>query len=49
MDRIGLTLDEYVDLKVRPRKGADPAFHEAAAMEVAQMFPMTLTARPPGH
>lgn len=42
MHRIGLTLDEYVDLKVRPRKGADAAFQEAAEQERAEMFPMTL-------
>lgn len=44
MARIGLSFDEYVDLKIKPRPGADPAFHEAAAMEVEQMFPMTLAA-----
>lgn len=44
MDRIGLTLDEYVELKVRPRKGADAAFQEAAVAERERMFPMTLLA-----
>lgn len=44
MVRIGLTLDEYVDLKIKPWSGADRAFHEAAEMERAQMFPMTLAA-----
>ncbi len=39
----GLTFDEYIQLKVKPRAGADPAFHEAADMEIEQMFPMTLT------
>jgi len=38
----GLTFDEYVDLKVRPRAGADRAFHEAADMEREAMFPMNL-------
>lgn len=42
MTRIGLTFDEYVDLKVKPRAGADRAFHEAARMTVEEMFPMTL-------
>ena len=40
----GLTFDEYVDLKVRPRAGADRAFREAADMEREAMFPMTLAA-----
>ena len=44
MNRIGLTLDEYVDLKVRPHAGADRALQEAAEMERAEMFPMTLVA-----
>jgi len=42
MDRIGLTFDEYVDLKIRPPAGADPVFHQAAEMERNEMFPMTL-------
>jgi len=44
MARIGLTFDEYVDLKVKPRVGADAAFQQAAEMELEQMFPMTLAA-----
>lgn len=44
MDRIGLTLDEYVDLKIKPSAGADRAFHRAAEAERERMFPMTLTA-----
>lgn len=44
MMRIGLTLDEYLDLKLRPHAGADRAFHEAAEMERQEMFPMALTA-----
>ena len=44
MQPTGLTFDEFVDLKVRPRAGADRAFQEAAAMEVEGMFPMTLLA-----
>jgi hypothetical protein len=44
MERIGLTFDEYVELKLRPHEAADRAFHEAAEMEREQMFPMTLPA-----
>lgn len=43
MTRIGLTLDEHFDLRVKPRAGADPAFHEAAQAAQAErdrMFPM---------
>jgi hypothetical protein len=39
---IGLTFDEYVDLRLKPPAGADPTFHEAAEMEREQMFPMKL-------
>lgn len=42
--QIGLTFDEYVDLRVKPRAGADRAFHEAAEMERQEMFPMSLGA-----
>jgi hypothetical protein len=42
--RIGLTLDEHFDLRVKPRTGADPAFHEAAQEERDQMFPMATVA-----
>lgn len=42
MTRTGLSFDEYADLKIKPPAGADPAFQEAAAMEIEQMFPMTL-------
>jgi hypothetical protein len=42
MQRIGLTFDEFVDLKLRPPAGADRAFREAAEMERERMFPMTL-------
>lgn len=41
MDRIGLTFDEYVDLKVKPRAGADAAFQRVATMELESMFPIT--------
>lgn len=44
MTRIGLTLDEHFDLRVKPRAGADPAFHEAAQEERDQMFPMATAA-----
>lgn len=40
--RIGLTLDEYFALRVRPPSGADPAFHAAAEQVRATMFPMNL-------
>jgi hypothetical protein len=38
--RIGLTFDEYFDLRLKPREGADRAFHAAADMERDEMFPM---------
>ncbi len=44
MVRIGLTVDEYVDLKIKPRAGADRAFHEAAEIERQDMFPMNIAA-----
>lgn len=44
MTRIGLTLDEHFDLRVKPRAGADPAFHEAAQEERDRMFPMATAA-----
>lgn len=44
MTRIGLTLDEHFDLRVKPRTGADPAFHEAAQEERDGMFPMATAA-----
>lgn len=44
MTRIGLTLDEHFDLRVKPRTGADPAFHEAAQEERDRMFPMATVA-----
>jgi hypothetical protein len=43
MMRTGLTFDEFVGLKMKPLAGADPAFHEAAEMEVKEMFPMAIT------
>jgi hypothetical protein len=42
--RIGLTLDEQFDLRVKPRTGADRAFHEAAQDERDRMFPMATAA-----
>jgi len=39
--RIGLTLDEYIDLRLGPPSGADPAFYAATEAEREQMFPMT--------
>ncbi|MCC6662053.1 MAG: hypothetical protein IT437_14345 [Phycisphaerales bacterium] len=44
MTRIGLTFDEYFDLRMKPRAGADPAFQEAADMEREGMFPMATAA-----
>lgn len=44
MTRIGLTLDEHFDLRVKPRAGTDPAFHQAAQQERDRMFPMTIAA-----
>ncbi len=44
MTRIGLTLDEHFDLRVKPRTGADPAFHQAAQDERDRMFPMATAA-----
>ncbi|MBY0112118.1 MAG: hypothetical protein K2Y21_04810 [Phycisphaerales bacterium] len=44
MTRIGLTLDEHFDLRVKPLAGADPAFCVAAEQERDRMFPMTTTA-----
>jgi hypothetical protein len=42
---IGLTFDEYMDLKFRPHLRAERAFHQAAEMERDEMFPMaTVTA-----
>lgn len=40
MIRIGLTLDEHFDLHVKPRTGADAAFHQAAEEERERLFPM---------
>lgn len=40
MTRIGLTLDEHFDLRVKPRAGADPAFHEAAQEKRDRRLPM---------
>ncbi|MFN7022082.1 MAG: hypothetical protein ACK4WH_12245 [Phycisphaerales bacterium] len=44
MTRIGLTLDEHLDLRVKPRAGADAAFHEAAQRVPGRMFPMATAA-----
>ncbi|MCA3004406.1 MAG: hypothetical protein ACK51N_04255 [bacterium] len=48
MTRIGLTFDEYFDLRQKPQAGADPAFHEAAEMERDGLFP-TATAAASNH
>lgn len=44
MTRIGLTFDEYFDIRLKPRAGADRAFHAAADIERDEMFPMTTVA-----
>jgi hypothetical protein len=48
MQRNGLTLDQYANLKMKPPAGAAPAFVEAAEMELAEMFPMALSGRTTG-
>lgn len=40
---IGLTFEEYVDLRLRPLAGADPVFSDAAERERERMFPMGAT------
>jgi hypothetical protein len=42
MDRIGLSFDEFVELELTPRAGADAAMFEAAELERQEMFPMKL-------
>lgn len=39
--RIGLTFDEYADLRLRPPADANPAFKAAAELEREQLFPMS--------
>lgn len=41
---IGLTFDEYVELRLTPRGTADPAFRQAAEIEWEQIFPMNTAA-----
>jgi hypothetical protein len=41
--RVGLTFDEFVDLRLKPMAGADQAFFEAADEERNEMFPMATT------
>ena len=41
---IGLTFDEYVDLRLRPHAGADPAFQRAADSMRDTAFPMKTVA-----
>ncbi len=40
--RIGMSFDEYVELRLNPPAGSDPAFRAAAEQEREQMFPMNL-------
>jgi hypothetical protein len=42
MTRIGLTFDEYVDLRLKPLAGADQAFVRAAEAQQDGLFPMNL-------
>lgn len=43
--QVGLTFDEYVDVKLQPRPGADRAIQRGFEAEVAATFPMaTVTA-----
>lgn len=44
MDHIGLSFEEYAELKIRPRAGAGAPFERAAEMHLERMFPMTLVA-----
>jgi hypothetical protein len=39
---IGLSFEEYVELKLMPRAGADPVFFQAAEQKRDAMFPMPL-------
>ncbi len=39
--RIGMTFDEYADLRLRPPADADPAFKAAVEMEREELFPMS--------
>ena len=39
---IGLTFDEYVDVKLKPSARADSTFQQATEMEWDEMFPMTI-------
>ncbi len=41
---IGLTFDEFVEVKLKPPVGADQAFRQAAEMERDEMFPMATVA-----
>lgn len=45
---IGLTFDEYVELRLKPPAGADRAFRRAAEQEREAMFPMN-TAEASNH
>jgi len=42
--RIGLSLDEFTDLKMCPHARADRVFHQAAEEAVEQLFPMATVA-----
>ena len=38
--RIGLFSEEYVELRLKPRAGADRVLHQAADEQWEEMFPM---------
>lgn len=42
--QIGLTFDEFVELMIKQRPDADPAFHRSAEIELARLFPMNTAA-----
>lgn len=46
--RIGLSLQEFIELRLAPLAGADPAFVRAAELERESLFPMT-TAQAADH
>jgi len=39
--KIGLTLDEYFELRLKPLAGADRVFEEAAERRIEELFPMS--------
>lgn len=41
---IGLTFDEYAELRLACRNGAEPAFRQAAKIEREKLFPLSTAA-----